>query len=76
MVCQVCGKPRQNIGPQKSALMLGHTFLACESCRANKFEPRHLIIIVGRSKGPAAVSKYINKHLYVGETIMADEVIV
>jgi len=75
MVCQCCGKPKNSIGPQKSSLMKGNTFLACDTCRDSKFEPRPYIIIVGRSKGIAAVREFINKRLYVGPEITAIEII-
>lgn len=73
MVCQSCGKPKQNIFPRKSAIVKGYTFLQCEACREKRYEPRHLIIIVGRSKGPAAVRDHVVKRLYTGEEITAAE---
>lgn len=73
MVCQSCGKPKNSLGPRKSSIVRGHTLLQCESCREQKFEPRHLIIIVGRSKGREAVREQILKHLYVGPEITAVE---
>lgn len=75
MLCQSCGKPKQSIGPQKSVLIRGNTFLCCDQCREGKLEPRHFIIIVGRSYGPAAVRDHINKRLYFGEEITAKELI-
>lgn len=74
MKCQSCGKQKQSVGAKKSAIAPGHTFLICESCREKKYEPRHLIIIVGRSKGPQAVREHIIKHLYVGEEITASDI--
>lgn len=75
MVCQCCGKPRQNLSPQKSALIKGNTFIACETCREARYEPRHFIIMMGRSFGPASVREYITKRLYTGEEITAKELI-
>lgn len=73
MVCQSCGKPKNSLAPRKSAIMKNVQLLQCDSCRENKFEPRHLIIIVGRSKGLPAVREQIVKRLYVGETITGEE---
>lgn len=73
MVCQSCGKPKQNISPRKSSIVKSVTLLQCDACKEKKFEPRHLIVIVGRSKGPAAVRDQVVKHLYVGDEITAAE---
>jgi len=75
MKCQVCGKSRHSVTPKKSSIVNGATLLVCDSCKEKKFEPRHLIIIVGRSKGPSFVRDYINKRLYVGDEITAAELI-
>lgn len=75
MKCQCCGKQRQTISPKKSAIMNGTTLLVCDICKEKKYEPRHLIIIVGRSKGAQSVREFINKKLYVGEEITAAELI-
>lgn len=73
MLCQCCGKPKDNIAPRKSSILSDTNLLACDTCREKKFEPRHLIVIVGRSKGAARVREQIVKHLYVGEEITAAE---
>lgn len=75
MKCQVCGKPKQTVHPKKSALMVGHTFLICDACKEKKYEPRHLIILVARSKGPATVREHLLKRLYVGEEINATDIV-
>lgn len=75
MKCQSCGKQKQSVSPKKSALYNGVTFLVCDTCKERKFEPRHFIIIVGRSKGADVVRDYIVKRLYVGEEITASELI-
>lgn len=73
MLCQSCGKPKDSIGPRKSFILSDTTLLLCDGCRENKFEPRHLIVIVGRSKGALFVREQIVKRLYVGEEITAAE---
>lgn len=73
MTCQSCGKPKQTIVPRNSSVMKGVTILVCESCKEKKFEPRSFIVIVGRSKGYAAVRDQIVKRLYVGDEITAIE---
>lgn len=73
MICQACGKPKDTIAPRKSSILSNTTLLLCETCREKKFEPRHLVVIVGRSKGIDRVREQIVKHLYVGEDISAAE---
>lgn len=75
MICQCCGKQRQSVSPKKSSLIQGNTILICDVCREKRYEPRHVIVIVGRSRGPSAVRDYIAKKLYVGNEITAQELI-
>lgn len=73
MVCQSCGKPKADLTPKKSSIMPSATLLLCDHCRENKFEPRYLIVLVGRSKGHGSVREQIIRHLYVGDDITALE---
>lgn len=73
MLCHSCGKQRGTVGPKKSALIPNVTLMLCETCREKRYEPRHLIVVVGRSYGAAKVREYILKRLYVGEEITAVE---
>jgi hypothetical protein len=75
VICQCCGKQKQSVTPKKSTLIAGNTILVCDLCRERKYEPRHIIVIVGRSKGPQAVREHINKRLYAGDEITASELI-
>lgn len=75
MKCASCGKQKASVSPRKSTIFNGATFLVCDTCRDKKYEPRHFIIIVGRSKGTDAVREHINKRLYVGPEITAVELI-
>lgn len=75
MICQCCGKQKQSVSAKKSTLIQGNMILVCDVCREKKYEPRHIIIIVGRSRGVQAIRDHINKRLYVGDTITAEELI-
>jgi len=48
----------------------------CETCIANKFEPRWVIILSGRQLGPEAVKEFIIKKRYIGADIAASELFV
>jgi len=59
--------------------MPGVPLFLCNDCIKGKLEPRYLIILVGRQKGPAAVAEYIrNARYYDAEVkpILASELIV
>jgi len=47
----------------------------CTECIENKREPRYLIILVGRMEGHLKVADYIKNHRYVGEDILAKEIV-
>jgi hypothetical protein len=42
----------------------------------SKFEPRWVIVLAGRQKGPDSVRDFILKRRYLGEDILANELIV
>ena len=47
----------------------------CQMCIDLKHEPRWVIILAGRQKGPEFVREYIIKRLYTGKTITGEELI-
>jgi len=47
----------------------------CNDCFTNKREPRFAIIMVGRAKGIVAVEDYLRLHRYVGDEILAKDLI-
>lgn len=73
MICVSCGKQRQSVCARQSALIDTVNLLLCDECSGKQFEPRHLIVIVGRSKGIDRVRDYIISHKYVGPDITAAE---
>lgn len=68
--CQSCSQPKHELTVKKSSLN-GMQLLLCNACISQKFEPRWIIILHGRTHGIASVSKYVQKHLYVGPEIEA-----
>jgi hypothetical protein len=47
----------------------------CQTCIDLKFEPRWVIVLAGRSKGPEVVKDFITKKRYLGNEILANELI-
>ena len=75
MLCYSCGKDKNELHPKKSAILNGVNVLMCQSCIELKHEPRWLIILAGRQKGPEHVREYVIKHLYTGRQITAEEIV-
>ena len=74
IVCSTCGKQKDELHAQPSKLMAGQTLICCNDCIAKKFEPRWLIILVGKQGGFTDIKSYIEKHRYHGEPITAKEI--
>lgn len=70
--CSICKQPKNELTPKKSKLLPAE-LLACKTCIGKGWEPRHIVIIAGRSAGADKVKEYIKKHLYPGEEITAQE---
>jgi hypothetical protein len=75
VVCSSCKAAKAELHPKKSRLMPGMTLYLCNQCAKGKFEPRYIIILYGRSNGAESVSEYIKNHRYVGEPILAKELV-
>lgn len=73
MKCSSCDKQKHELNPRNSRLMKTMKLFLCSDCDKNKFEPRWIIILVGRANGLPAVAEYIKKGRYVGEPITAKE---
>lgn len=75
VVCSVCSSHRKTLHPKRSKLLKTVTLYLCSDCLKASREPRYLIILVGRTKGPAFVAEYIKYHRYAGDAILAKELI-
>ena len=75
--CQVCRVQRKpgNIHSRESKLLKGHKILVCNLCEQRGYEPRHLIILIGRKEGYKSVLEYIEGNRYVGAPITAKELL-
>lgn len=75
VVCSVCSVMRETLYTKKSRLLKTVTLYLCSECLKGNREPRYLIILVGRTKGPKAVVDYVKHHRYAGEPILAKELL-
>ena len=75
ILCYSCNKSKNKLTARKSSL-LTINLLMCETCSSNKFEPRWVIILSGRSHGPDYVRDFVLKRRYVGNEISASELLV
>jgi hypothetical protein len=50
--------------------------MMCQTCIDNKFEPRWIVILAGRTYGVDKVRDFILKRRYVGKEIFATDLIV
>lgn len=75
VVCSVCSGQREQLTPKKSKLLKTMTLYLCGECLKGNKEPRYLIILVARTKGPTTVIDYVKHHRYAGEPILAKELL-
>lgn len=75
MVCTICRKHKAELRARKSKLMPGMQMFLCNSCFTNNYEPRFLVIMVGRRDGVEAIADYLKRHRYVGDDILASDLL-
>jgi hypothetical protein len=75
MKCYSCGKQKNELHPKKSELLDGVSSLMCQTCIDSKFEPRWVVVLAARSKGADIVRDFIIKRRYIGDEILANELI-
>jgi protein-arginine kinase activator protein McsA len=75
MKCYSCGKQKNELHTKKSELLDGVVCFMCQSCIDEKFEPRWVIVLAARSKGPNIVKEFIVKRRYIGSEILANELL-
>jgi hypothetical protein len=76
MLCSSCDKQRKNLHVYKSKVS-GTNVYMCQTCIDHGFEPRFLLLLVGRESGEGLrrVAPYIRARKYVGEDIKAIELL-
>ena len=76
MNCYSCQKQKNELHPKKSDILNGVVVFMCSSCLEQKLEPRWIIVLGGRTLGADAVRDYVVKRRYLGDEILANELIV
>lgn len=74
-MCSVCSGQRKELHAKKSKLLKSTQLYLCNECLKGQKEPRWLIILIGRTKGPGTVVDYVKKRRYAGEPILAEELL-
>ena len=75
MKCYSCNKQKEQLHTKKSELLDGVVSLMCQTCIDSKFEPRWVIVLAARSKGADIVKEFIVKRRYIGNEILANELL-
>lgn len=78
--CTVCRHQKVGLRPRKSKLMKDLQMYLCNECFTNKREPRFAIVMAGRKDSAAGlglsrVEEYLRLHRYVGDEILAKDLI-
>ncbi len=76
MRCTSCDTEKAGLQAKKSRLKTDMMLYLCTDCLKLKMEPRFLVVLAGRQKGTEFIAEYITNHRYVGEPILAREVVV
>jgi hypothetical protein len=75
LTCQSCNQPKSQLTRTKSKLT-GWALNLCSDCIRSDYEPRFLIIMAIRHFGiNPIIEKYIRRRLYVGEDILAADIL-
>ena len=75
MICSTCKQHKNELTPRRSAIDRKTMLYLCSKWLDEKMEPRYLIIIHGKAQGFEAVSPWIKKRRYIGEEILASELV-
>lgn len=75
ILCYSCNKTKNKLNLKRSTLFEINLFM-CETCINSRFEPRWVIILAGRQNGSDFVKDFISKKRYVGNDILASELLI
>jgi NMD protein affecting ribosome stability and mRNA decay len=76
ILCYSCSIARNKINAVKSSLIPSINLMLCETCLASGYEPRWAIVIAGRQSGSELVKDYVLNKKYIGEEIVASELLI
>jgi NMD protein affecting ribosome stability and mRNA decay len=76
ILCYSCSIARNKINAVKSKLIPSINLMLCETCLTSGYEPRWAIVIAGRQSGSELVKDYVLNKKYIGEEIVASELLI
>lgn len=78
MQCSICLNTDQSgleLKLMESKCFPDARYIACDNCRENSLEPRPLVVFGARYLDSDWARKAVKYHLYMGQTIEAEEII-
>lgn len=77
MHCAICKKQKDVnvLSAKRSSLWHNYRYIVCDECKAKNHEPRWLVVLVARTEGHEVVRNHIQKRLYPGDVIVAEEIV-
>lgn len=76
IICYSCRSAKSKIKAVNSNLVSGIKLLMCSSCIDKKLEPRWAIVISARNGGADKIKDYVLNKRYIGEDIVASELLI
>jgi NMD protein affecting ribosome stability and mRNA decay len=76
ILCYSCSIAKNKIRAIKSRLIPNINLMLCDSCISYGYEPRWAIVIAGRQNGSDLVKDYVLSKKYIGEEIVASELLI
>lgn len=74
-ICTSCQKQKHHLRSRPSKLKPDTMIYLCETCFKNNFEPRWIVMMVGRSEGFDAIKGYVKPQRYIGEPIRLEDMV-
>lgn len=76
IICYSCRSNKNKITATNSKLLDGIKLLMCSACIDKRFEPRWAIVISARHGGSEKIKDYVLNKRYIGEDIVASELLI
>jgi hypothetical protein len=76
IICYSCTSSKSKINAVDSRLLNGIKLLMCSTCIDKNYEPRWAIVISARHGGSEKIKDYVLNKRYIGEDIVASELLI
>jgi len=71
--CSVCNGIKNTLTLSPSQIMPKMNLYLCNTCLAQGYEPRYLVVLAARSFGADYVKKFLDGNLYVGKPVTSKD---